>query len=331
MYLQIAGVGKEQKSHVKYDDSDDEEPKRKELPKPSPRTMLDVMMGLNAFSHVPPPRCSTRSPDEFREDSRLSLQRSSSINSVYESTENIAEKFIQQWRKRIASRKQSIYDKLATESPKPDILQQRESVALSSVPEMDLSSSFARRKSKWTTPTRMSIRPSNLPVISQNEDMERRELFQAWVKDRKDEIKMTERPESPLNLTPQQRTAQRRKSFSFWMKKRNQQKVHAEDSDDEAQREVLKYTDPYEVDDGPPDVGDMMRTIINIKKKFKDPLDSRLKKFYKELDILKERNENAHRQLTDKERKRKWKMLMKGIDAALADSSDEEDNYFNTV
>ena len=327
VYLQIAGTGREPKSHVQFDDSEDEDKKRKDLPKPSPRTMLDVMIGLNAFSHVPPPRCVTRSPEQ-REESRFSLVRSSSISSVYDSTENIAEKFIQQWRSRIASRKQSIYDKLSADTPKPEAFQSRESLALSSVPELELSNPASlRRKSKWTTRTSMKP-PAQLPVISQDDDQERREQFQAWVKERKDDIKPSERPES-ATLNPQQKITQRRNSFVCWLKQRNQTKPDYDDDDDDDS--YSSYADPYEIDDGPQNVGDMMKTILNIKTRFRDPVDLRLKKFYRDLDKVKERDAKAQRPLTEKEQKRRWKALMKGIDAALADSSDEEENYFNTI
>lgn len=344
VYLQIRGSGKEQHYPQSDDDSGEEGKKKKELPTPSPRTLLDVMIGLNAFSHVPPPRCVTKSPEVIkdnrvlrerratidrrasRRDSRASIVSNSSTGSMYDSTENIAEKFIQQWRSRIASRRQSIYGKLAAQNAKQDTYRQRESLALSSVPEFTTPPSL-KRKSKWSMSHKMSLNAGQLPVISQNEDQERRELFQAWVKERKDEIEPSERPDSAF-LNPQQKTAIRRKSFASWLKKRDLTNPHYSDEEDE---DILEYYDPYEIDDGPNDVGDLMKTIFNIKKRFKDPIDSRLKKFYNELDKIKERDEKARRPLSERERKRKWKIALQGLNAALADSSDEEDSYYNTV
>ena len=357
VYLQINGNGKEQNSYLHDSDSEEDNKKRKDLPTPSPRTMLDVMIGLNAFSHVPPPRCVTKSPHDmsrggrtsvfipspqylnkplkFTKDGRATRRRrssimsNSSITSVNDNTENIAEKFIQQWRSRIASRRQSIYNKIAAEHTKPDISHGRESIALTSVPEFEQPTpSPLRRTSKWTFTHKPSIMQAEMPVISQEEDQERRELFQAWVRDRKDEIKPTERPGSAV-LTHQQKTEERRKSFADWLKKRVLNKPRNYDDDDEYGD--TPYTNPYDTDDGTQDIGEMLKTVLNIKKRFKDPVDFRLKKFYKDLDKIKERDEQARRPLSEREQKRKWMILMKGLDAALADSSDEDDNYFNTV
>ena len=361
VYLQISGAGKEQKSYLKDYDSDEENKKRKELPTPSPRTMLDVMIGLNAFSHVPPPRCVTKTPYDisregrksvfipspqlinrplkFTKDGRATRRRrssvmsTSSVGSINDSTENIAEKFIQQWRSRIASRRQSICNKIAAEHSKPDISHGRESIALTSVPEFEpITPSPLRKESKWTFTHKSSLMPTETPAISEDEDQERREQFQAWVRDKKDSVKPTERPNSAV-LTAQQKTNERRKSFADWLKKRmlTMKRRNYDDDDDDDDAETTDDSNPYQIDDDPQDIGDILKTVLNIKKRFKDPVDFRLKKFYKDLDKIKERDERARRPLSEEERKRKWKVLMKGIDAALADSSDEEDNWWNTV
>ena len=363
VYIQISGSGKEKNSYLQdYDSEEESNKKRKELPTPSPRTMLDVMIGLNAFSHVPPPRCATKTPFEIARDGRKSVfipspqlinrplkftkdgratrrRRSSvisnsSVGSINDSTENIAEKFIQQWRSRVASRRQSICNKLAAEHIKPDISHGRESIALTSVPENEPPTSTPLRKaSKWTLTHKPSLMPAEMPAITQDEEQERREQFQAWVRDKKDSIKPTERPDSAF-LSAQQKTNLRRKSFADWLKKRMlsaKQRRNSDDDDDDEDIDTENETGPYQVDDGPEDIGDMLKTVLQIKKRFKDPVDFRLKKFYKDLDKIKERDDKARRPLTEEERKRKWKLLMKGIDAALADSSDEEDNWWNTV
>ena len=325
MYLQI-GAGREKK-YIQSDDSDEEEYRRVDLPKPSPRTMLDVMIGLNAFSHVPPPR----SPG-MHSDNRNLFNRSTSVKSLYDSTENIAGKFIQQWRARVASRRDSIIDKLAGDCAIPANSTPRwiESSFLASVPELEQPVALDEsRKSNWTLTHRPGlIKPAYLPGIGQRDDGERRELFQAWVKDRKHELVPHDRPDSE-NLNPTQKDEHRRKSFMKFLKERRSSKSKHEENEEETIVPIFK--DPYEINDTQQDIGDMMNTILNIKKRFKDPLDFRVKKFYKELDQIKERDEKAQGPLTEKARKRRWKMLMKGIDAALADSSDEEDNYLHTV
>ena len=333
LYLQIGGTGRKA-NYNDSDDSDEDDYKRIDLPKPSPRAMLDVMIGLNAFSHVPPPRCVTKSPD-INIDNRNLVNRSTSINSLYDSTENIAGKFVQQWRSRVASRRESIIEKLADvnyNAPKNSTPRWIEPSFLASVPELERHIPLDEsRKSNWNSSNSKPgfIKQAYFPGIGVRDEAERRELFQAWVKERKDELVSYERPDSE-KLNPKQKDESRRKSFMKFLKDR---KVAKQKQLEENEEEIIVplFKDPYEIDDGPQEIGDMMKTIMNIKKRFKDPIDSRVKKFYKELDEIKERDAKAQGPITDKGLKRRWKMLMKGVDAALADSSDEEDNYFHTI
>ena len=325
MYLQIGGAGRGAK-YNDSDDSNDEEYRRVDLPKPSPRAMLDVMIGLNAFSHVPPPQYGTRSPD-IHTDNRNLLNRSTSINSLYDSTDNIAGKFIQQWRAHVASRRDSIIEKLAGNYQNPFNSTPRwiEPSFLTSVPDLEQKIALDEsRKSNWT----VTHKTTYLPGIGHRDEDERRDLFQAWVKERKDDLVSYERPDSE-KLNPKQKDESRRKSFMKFLKDRKAAKQRREENEEETIIPLFK--DPYEINDDPQDIGDMMKTIMNIKQRFRDPLDSRMKKFYKELEEIKERDAKVQGPITDKGLKRRWKLLMKGIDAALADSSDEEDNYFHTV
>lgn len=311
MFLQLSG-----------NTSQNDDQKKFVVPKPNPKTLLDVMVGLNAFSHLPSPQQSTEPGDSFRGDSRMSFDQ----DSIYGSHENIARKFMLQWKNRVATRKISIMNKLDSNMPPPEILYQRsESINLSSVPEdPPASSHMKRRKSRWSVRQGLKQQPT-LPSI--DDEDERKHQFLAWVQDEKQKMR-NEKSSLFANISPFDKQAQRRKSFTCWLQKRQEQ-MKADDSDDDL--EALKDVSDEEVDDAPATIGDLMRTILKIKTRFKEPLDSRVKKFNNELEQIKKRDDEARNRPLSRSQKRRWKMLMRGIDAALADSSDEDDNYYHTV
>ena len=67
------------------------------------------------------------------------------------------------------------------------------------------------------------------------------------------------------------------------------------------------------------------------RKKKKDPIEDRLKAFYTKMDDVKRRADEDAAAPISQEAMRKWTMLTKGIDAALAESSDEEENKKTTI
>ncbi|XP_033752058.1 uncharacterized protein LOC117335899 [Pecten maximus] len=67
-------------------------------------------------------------------------------------------------------------------------------------------------------------------------------------------------------------------------------------------------------------VGKMVGNMANMKKR---PIKDRMSEFCKKCDDLK--LENANVELTDAQKKRRWKMMTKGVRAALAESSDDDD------
>lgn len=327
VFLQLSGKGKENQSHAYYDI---DVPKRPELPKPNPKTLLDVMVGLNAFSLLPKPGSNSNElSDSYRGDSRMSIIDE---DSMFGSHENIAKSFMTQWKNKVASRKFSIISKLENQTSQVP-LQRCDSIALSSVPEEDSSLrnySRVHRKSKWTV--RHQMKQPSLPAIY--DDEERKEQFLAWMEEQK--AKMRIEKESVFANMPKDKQAQRRKSFTCWLQDRkdNTKVSDVSDDDDDVIADGLRQIldDEDDVDVGKPaNIGDLMKTLLKIKTRFKDPLDSRLQRFYREIDEIKERDEAARTKPTTKSQKRRWKMLMYGVDAALADSSDEEDNYLHTV
>ncbi|XP_069132240.1 uncharacterized protein [Argopecten irradians] len=70
-------------------------------------------------------------------------------------------------------------------------------------------------------------------------------------------------------------------------------------------------------------VGKMVNKMAKLKKR---PIKDRMNEFCKKCDDLK--LENANFELTDAQKKRRWKMMTKGVRAALADSSDDDDDDF---
>ncbi|XP_045174530.1 uncharacterized protein LOC123535841 [Mercenaria mercenaria] len=327
VFLQLPGKGKQ--THAYYDI---DVPKRPELPRPNPKTLLDVMVGLNAFSHLPRARSnSNEMSDSYRGDSRMSIIDE---DSIYGSHENIARSFMTQWKNKVASRKFSIINKLDSQMAPPPV-QRCDSIALSSVPEEDMSirgHSRNHRKSKWTV--RHQMKQPSLPAIDDEE--ERKEHFLEWMGEQKAKLRIEK--ESVFANYPKDKQAQRRKSFTCWLQDRQEHIKRDEFSDEEDDdiadgvREFLEEDDD-DVDNGKPaNIGDLMRTLLKIKTRFKDPLDSRVRRFNKEIDALKARDEALRNKEPTASQKRRWKMLMYGIDAALADSSDDEDyNYYNTI
>ena len=316
MYIQLSGKGKDPVS---------KEETKPPLPRPNPKTLLDVMMGLNAFSHVPQPGTRQGGTGELYEDIRAESRESTlGRSSIYDSTENIAQKFIFQWRKNIASRKDSICMKLESfdNQMAENALQRSMSVAFSTVPEdYESDDNFVRRKqSKMSHRQTKMITPS-LPAI--HDDDERQEIFMAWVKEEKDKLK----DEVPVYQNPaMEKLAKRRNSFVAWLKARNDKMKTRPDSAEKyfntsggsGLRNILE-----EDDDDKPNTGDLMRTILKIKTKFRDPLDSRVKKFNSEIEKMKERDAALRNKPSTKEQRRKWIMLTKGIDAESSDDDDE--------
>lgn len=318
MFLQLSGRGSQNDLTGLKDATG-----QSTLPKPNPKTLLDVMIGLNAFSHLPSPQNSTEPSDYFRGESRMSIDQ----ESFYDSHENIAKKFMFQWKNRVASRKFSLINKLDTSIPNLDLSFPRsESGNLCSVPEDPPSSSHVkRRKSKWSV--RPSIKQPTLPSIDDEE--ERKHQFLAWVQDEREKVR---REKNSLfgNISPSDKQNIRRKSFICWLQKRQEEKARNEiDSDDDMG--LLKDISEDEEDAGPQNIGDLMKTILKVKTRFKDSLDVRVKKFNTEMEQIRKRDEEARNKPLSRSLKRRWKLWMHGIDAALGDSSEEEDNYYHTV
>jgi hypothetical protein len=327
MFLQLPGKGKQ--THAYYDI---DVPKRPELPKPNPKTLLDVMVGLNAFSHLPRARSnSNEMSDTYRGDSRMSIIDE---DSMYGSHENIARSFMTQWKNKVASRKISIINKLDTQMAVPT-LQRCDSIALSSVPEEDISlrgNSRAHRKSKWTL--RHQMKQPSLPAIDDEE--ERKEQFMEWMSEQKAKFRIEK--ESIFANYPKDKQAQRRRSFTCWLQERQENNQQYESSDEEEDEDIADGLQEFlrEGNDGddigkPTNIGDLMKTLLKIKTRFKDPLDARVKRFNKEIDAKKAKDDALRNKEPSASQKRRWKMLMYGIDAALADSSDDDDNYYNTI
>ncbi|KAL4224870.1 hypothetical protein ACF0H5_015566 [Mactra antiquata] len=338
VFLQLPGKGRASVVENYYDLPEDKQ-KRPELPKPSPKTLLEVMIGLNAFSQIPSRmRSNSELSESFRGDSRMSFPDQ---DSMYDSQENVARRFMTQWKNKVASRKFSLLNKLEStnaffENPNPRC----ESINLSSVPE-DTSflnqSRGSHRKSKWTV--RHSMKHPSLPAIDDEE--ERKELFMEWITDQ--QAKWRSDKESFFkNVPANDKQAQRRKSFICWLQERQTDKKKEDDSDEEPEvftagglRNIIENDaendDDNDEDVKPANIGELMRTLLNIKSRFKDPLDARVRRFNTEIDNIKRKEEEERNKAMSKSQKRRWKMLMKGIDAALADSSDEEDNYYNTI
>ena len=67
------------------------------------------------------------------------------------------------------------------------------------------------------------------------------------------------------------------------------------------------------------------------RKRQKKPLNERIDDFFKQIDQVKQEDEEFAKQPDEWETKRKWKMINHGVKAALAESSDEEDNNKHTV
>ena len=87
---------------------------------------------------------------------------------------------------------------------------------------------------------------------------------------------------------------------------------------------------------GATDGGDFMKDILirkyKRKKKKKVPLEERLQCFYDKVADLKMEETEMAADLADWENARRWKVLTKGVKAALAESSDDEDqNQIHTV
>ncbi|XP_060072355.1 uncharacterized protein LOC132552227 [Ylistrum balloti] len=68
-------------------------------------------------------------------------------------------------------------------------------------------------------------------------------------------------------------------------------------------------------------VGKMVGNMTKAKKR---PIKDRMSEFCKKCEDLK--LENANFELTDAQRKRKWKIMTRGVRAALADSSDDDED-----
>ena len=326
LFLQLPGKGKQ--THAYYDI---DVPKRPELPRPNPKTLLDVMVGLNAFSHLPRARSnSNEMTDSYRGDSRMSIIDE---DSMYGSHENIARSFMKQWKNKVASRKISIINKLDTQIVQPT-LQRCDSIALSSVPEEDISTrgnSRLHRKSKWTM--RHQMKQPSLPAIDDEE--ERKQQFIEWMSEQKAKLRLEK--DSVFANYPKDKQAQRRRSFTCWLQERQEINKQLESSDEEEDEDITDGIREFlrEDDDDnngkPTNIGDLMKTLLKIKTRFKDPLDARVKRFNKEIDAKKAKDDALRNKEPTASQKRRWKMLMYGIDAALADSSDEEDNYYNTI
>lgn len=315
MFLQLSGTGT--KTDVRCSS---ESPTKLVLPKPNPKTLLDVMIGLNAFSHLPSPQHPIDPVDSFRGESRMSVDQ----DSLYGSHEYIAKKFMTQWKNRVASRKLSIINKLDAGSGPIDLSSHRcESTNLSSVPEgPPTSSHMKRRKSKWSV--RQNKTQPTLPAIY-DED-ERKHQFLAWVQDEQEKMR-SHKGSLFANISPSDKQSQRRKSFTFWLQKRQQERPPNDNSSDEEEMGVLRDISEDEEEDQPATVGDLMKTILKIKTRFKDSLSARVKRFNNELDQIRKRDEEARNKPMSPSQKRRYKMLIHGIDAALADSSDEDDIY----
>lgn len=331
VFIQLPGKGKTTEN---YYDLPEDKTKRPELPKPNPKTLLEVMIGLNAFSQIPSRLRSNSELSDYRGDSRLSI---TDQDSLYDSQENVAKRFMTQWKNKVASRKYSLLNKLESsntffENPHP----RSESINLSSVPE-DTSifnqSRNSRRKSKWTV--RHSMKHPSLPAIDDEE--ERKEQFLEWITQHQERWRADK--ESYFKDVPvHDKLAQRRKSFTCWLQERQNDKKLDDDSDEEPEiftagglRNIIEDDDEDVVESKPENIGELMRTLLNIKTRFKDPLDSRVKRFNAEIDAIIKKDEEDRNKEMSKSRQRRWKMLIKGIDAALADSSEEEENYYSTI
>lgn len=78
----------------------------------------------------------------------------------------------------------------------------------------------------------------------------------------------------------------------------------------------------------------IMRDVMHQKRKRprKKPLDERIMEFYEQLDRLKAKERAAKRASINQFEQRRWTMITKGINVALAESSDEEDaNNMHTI
>ena len=311
MFLHLPGMGS--KGDLR---SSDETPTPFAVPRPNPKTLLDVMIGLNAFSQLPP----SESYDPFRGDSRVSIDQ----ESYYGSHEHIAKNFMLQWKNRVACRKPSLINRLDSSHVSYDFANHRcESTNLSSVPEGPASASrFKRRKSKWSM--RTGMKQPTLPSI--DDEDERKHQFMAWVQDERQKMR-SEKSSIFANICPNDKQSVRRKSFTLWLQKRQEQKADLDDNSDDDMG-ALRDISEDEEDNEPESMGDLMKTILKIKTRFKDSLDSRVKRFNNEMEKIKKRDEEHRKKPISNSQKRRFKMLLEGIDAALADSSDDEDNYY---
>lgn len=320
VFLQLSGKGKEMSNYY-----DIEPYKKKELPNPKAKTLMDVMIGLNAFSYLPRQRRNSSEMSEHcREDSRMSVDQ----DSTEDTHEHIATSFMMQWKSKVASRKFSIINKLENQPFQcQSNIQRCDSFTLSSVPEdmSMLNQSRDSRKSKWTLHHQM--KQHTLPAIDDEE--ERKLQFLEWVNEQK--AKLRAEKESVFVKCVQNTQAHRRQSFTCWLQKRHDLDKHDDESDEEDDgvtdglRELIDGND--DDDDKPATLGDLMKTLLKIKTRFKDPLDSRVRRFNKEIDKIKKRDDAVRNKEMSSSQKRRWKMLLAGIDTTLVESSEDEEGY----
>ena len=310
MFIQLPGKGKNADSNFGYRDV----PNSK-TPKPNPRTLLDVMIGLNALKYLPNSTSSEYLNDSFRGDSRLSVD----CESIYSDHGNTAQTFMNQWKNKVACRKASLFNKI---DKKFGVTQATSTSNLTSVAE-DPSRLQRHRKSRMMIRHHMQQR---LPVI--DDEDERKETFQAWIAEERERANSEQFP----LINPNDKQARRRRSFCFWLDRRHKEhlKRTRENKDNIAGVMHLSDLDSDEEEE-PQSIGDLMKTLLKMKMSFKTPLDARLKKFNADVEEMVRRDAEARTAPIGKALKRRWKMIMHGVDAALADSSDEEDNYYHTL
>ncbi|KAH3890290.1 uncharacterized protein LOC127851287 [Dreissena polymorpha] len=316
MFFQLSGRGRHDSADITGYPGYLEIPTRK-TPKPNPRTLLDVMMGLNAFNHLPPPSSCEQQNESgsVRNDSRLSVD----YDSVYGSHENIANRFMQQWRTKVASRKLSIINKLDA-SMQPNPAARGSSTNLTSVAE-NPSRLLKNRRSTRVFGRKSVVQPM-LPVIDDEE--ERKEQFQAWMSEEQEKSKADK--QLFMFKSGDNKQTQRRRSFMIWLQNREK-----ENKERASKNELASYEeseDENQSDDEPESIGDLMRALLKIKTRVREPLETRVRKFNAEIEDIIKRDEAARNMPMGKALKRKWLMIMQGIDAALAESSDDDDHYY---
>ncbi|XP_052799030.1 uncharacterized protein LOC128230628 [Mya arenaria] len=297
MFLQLSGRGRHI-SELVYP----EIPSSK-TPRPNPRTLLDVMIGLNAMHYLPTSNTSEQFNDSFRGDSRLSIDH----DSMYSSNENTAKRFMNQWKSQVAFRKGSIVRRI-------------DKAFNRNVSTTNLTS-VAEDPSRLRT-SRMMLRQSmqmRLPAI---DDDERKETFLAWMQEEKE--KAVHDPYPFLNDRNNVRQAQRRRSFVEWLDKRTKFNPKTAKENEDRMAPIYSLSDDEDEDDEPQNLGDLMRTLLKVKMAFRDPLNDRIRRFYSEVDEMVRRDETAARRPIGEELQRRWKRILQGVDAGHADSGDED-------